>query len=160
MKRLPGATKQEMRPRRRRCQPVRLYAALAPGTTATLLLDAGGRSEGVFLPVGCCYQQVRMPGRLVFGDVVRHQPQVGASALAPLGLLQIPSYQTAWVWLHNLRRAMAWEEPLHGAVEVGTAGLWGFRRAAKRRDRHCGHFAQRRRGHRPSVWMHHPTPAP
>jgi hypothetical protein len=48
----------------------------------------------------------------------------GASALVLQGLLRLPSYQTAWVWLHKLRRAMAREDPLHGAVEVGTAELW------------------------------------
>ena len=48
----------------------------------------------------------------------------GASARALQGLLRLPSYQTAWVWLHELRRAMAREDPLQGAVEVGTAELW------------------------------------
>src|ERR1039457_4178902 len=31
----------------------------------------------------------------------------GASARALQGLLRLPSYQTAWVWLHKLRRAQA-----------------------------------------------------
>ena len=61
---------------------------------------------------------------LVSSHGVRHQPPAGrqrpgASAPAPAS-----SYQTAWVWLHKLRRAMAREDPLHGAVEVGTAELW------------------------------------
>jgi hypothetical protein len=45
----------------------------------------------------------------------------GASAMELQRLLELPSYQTAWVWLHKLRRAMAWEDPFRGSTpEVQT----------------------------------------
>ena len=74
---------------------------------------------------GTVFEGTRKPLRLWFRamECVTSRRQ-GASARALQGLLRLPSYQTAWVWLHKLRRAMAREDPLHGAVEVGTAELW------------------------------------
>jgi hypothetical protein len=76
---------------------------------------------------GTIFEGTRKPLRLWFQAItcVTDRRQ-GASALALQRLLQLPSYQTAWAWLHKLRRAMAREDPLQGAVEVDIAALWGL----------------------------------
>ncbi len=54
----------------------------------------------------------------------------GVSALGPQRLLGLGSYETAWAWLHKLRRAMVLRgrELLSGAVEVEVdesyVGVW------------------------------------
>jgi hypothetical protein len=52
----------------------------------------------------------------------------GASALWLQSALKLDSYQTAWTWLHKLRRAMVptKPEPLAGIIEVTTTWLWGM----------------------------------
>lgn len=51
----------------------------------------------------------------------------GASALGLQKLLGLGSYETAWVWLHKLRRAMVvpGRELLHGEVEVDETYVGG-----------------------------------
>jgi transposase-like protein len=75
---------------------------------------------------GTIFEGTRKPLRLWFRamECVTSRRQ-GASARALQGLLRLPSYQTAWVWLHKLRHAMAREDPLCGTIEVGTAELLG-----------------------------------
>ena len=66
---------------------------------------------------------------LVPGDVVRDQPEAhGVSALGlDNGILGLGSYQTAWAWLHKLRRAMVrpGRDLLGGAVEVDETYVGG-----------------------------------
>ena len=54
---------------------------------------------------GTVFEGTRKPLRLWFRamECVTSRRQ-GASARALQGLLRLPSYQTAWVWLHKLRR--------------------------------------------------------
>ena len=54
----------------------------------------------------------------------------GVSALGVQRVLGLGSYQTAWAWLHKLRRAMVrpGREPLTGTVEVDEA-YWGAEEA-------------------------------
>lgn len=52
----------------------------------------------------------------------------GMSALGLQRVLGLGSYQTAWAWLHKLRRAMVrpGRERLTGRVEVDEAYIGGF----------------------------------
>ena len=65
----------------------------------------------------------------------------GASALSLQRILGLGSYETAWTWLHKLRRAMvrAGREPLTGSVEVDESILGGVEPGGGRR--HLGHKA-------------------
>ena len=76
---------------------------------------------------GTIFEGTRKPLKLWFRAIecITSRRQ-GARARALQRLLELPSYQTAWVWLHKLRRAMAREDPLQGAVEVDTGLLWGL----------------------------------
>jgi len=66
----------------------------------------------------------------------------GVSALGLQRVLGIGSYQTAWAWLHKLRRAMVRpeREPLGGIVEVDETIVGGIRTGHRGR----GHPAPRR----------------
>ncbi len=59
----------------------------------------------------------------------------GVSALLLQRQLGLRRYETAWLMLHKLRRAMvnAAREPLHGAVEVDDTWIGGPREAASLR---------------------------
>jgi transposase-like protein len=58
----------------------------------------------------------------------------GANALGLQRVLGLCSYQTAWSWLHKLRRAMVRpdRERLHGWVEVDETYVGGSERGGKR----------------------------
>ena len=60
----------------------------------------------------------------------------GASALGVQRVLGFGSYQTAWAWLHKLRRAMVrpGREPLHGLVEVDETYLGGLEEGVHGRE--------------------------
>ena len=65
---------------------------------------------------------------LVPGDVVRDQPEArGQLRSACNAFLGLGSYQTAWAWLHKLRRAMVrpGRDLLGGAVEVDETYVGG-----------------------------------
>lgn len=79
---------------------------------------------------------MRTPTNLLTTD------QRGVSALRVQSQLGLPCYETAWMMLHKLRRAMvnAAREPLHGELEVDEtwiggeqAGLRGGRQIKGRR---------------------------
>ena len=54
-------------------------------------------------------------------------PKIGASALGVQRVLGLGSYQTAWTWLHKLRRAMVrpGRDRLTGRVEVDETYVGG-----------------------------------
>jgi hypothetical protein len=60
----------------------------------------------------------------------------GASALGLQRVLGLKSYQTAWTWLHKLRRAMVrpGRDLLMGRVEVDETYLGGLKEGARGRD--------------------------
>ena len=64
---------------------------------------------------------------LVPGDVVRDQPEARGQCARPARILGLGSYQTAWAWLHKLRRAMVrpGRDLLGGAVEVDETYVGG-----------------------------------
>jgi transposase-like protein len=61
-------------------------------------------------------------------------PKSGLSALSLQRILGLGSYETAWTWLHKLRRAMVrpGRERLHGTVEVDETYLGARRRHVPR----------------------------
>ena len=64
---------------------------------------------------------------LVPGDVVRDQPEARGQCARPATHSCLGSYQTAWAWLHKLRRAMVrpGRDLLGGAVEVDETYVGG-----------------------------------
>lgn len=86
---------------------------------------------------GTIFQGTRLPLRLWFHAIWQLLSQKnGASAASIKRSLGLKSYQTAWTWLHKLRRAMVVPGRLRlsGTVEVDEtiwggpeAGTWGVR---------------------------------
>jgi transposase-like protein len=78
---------------------------------------------------GSIFQDTRTPLRLWFRAVwyVTSQKN-GASAMGLQRILGLASYETAWSWLHKLRRAMVrpGRERLKGTVEVDETYLGGL----------------------------------
>ena len=85
-----------------------------------LWLCSGCRRQ-VSVKAGTIFQDSRLPLRLWFRAIwyVTSQKN-GSSAKNIQRLLGLGSYQTAWAWLHKLRRAMVrpGRDPLKGIVEV------------------------------------------
>jgi len=87
------------------------------------------------ITAGTVFENTRKPLRAWFQAIwlVTSQKH-GASALGLQRILGLGSYQTAWVWLHKLRRAMVRpdRERLHGSVEVDETYLGGAASGGKR----------------------------
>ena len=84
---------------------------------------------------GTVFQDTRKPLRLWFHAMWSITSQkTGASALGLQRVLGLGSYETAWAWLHKLRRAMVrpGRERLAGSVEVDETYLGGFVAGAPR----------------------------
>jgi transposase-like protein len=83
--------------------------------------------------VGTIFERSRLPLRLWFRAMwhVTNQKN-GSSALTIQRLLGLGSYQTAWAWLHKLRRAMVrpGRDRLEGVVEADESYL-GSRKPGK-----------------------------
>lgn len=91
----------------------------------------------VSLTAGTVMQGTRKPLRMWFKAIWWVCTQkTGGSAKGLQRLLGLGSYQTAWAWLHKLRRAMirAGREPLEGPVEVDDAFIGGKEQGVKGRD--------------------------
>ena len=99
----------------------------------------------VSLQAGTIFQGTRTPLTLWFRAIwwVTSQKN-GASALGLQRILGLGSYETAWTWLHKLRRAMVrpGRDRLSGEVEVDEAFVGGVERRAGRR--HIGNRPARR----------------
>lgn len=82
----------------------------------------------VSVTVGTIFQDTRLPLTLWFRAMwyVTSQKN-GASALGVQRILGLGSYETAWTWLHKLRRAMVrpGRDRLSGTVEVDETYLGG-----------------------------------
>jgi len=75
---------------------------------------------------GTIFQDTHKPLRLWFRAIWQVTSQKsGASAASVQQILGLGSYQTAWTWLHKLRRAMVrpGRDRLHGRVEVDETYL-------------------------------------
>ena len=91
-----------------------------------------GRQTSV--TAGTLFQDTRYPLRVWFQAIWYVTGQkYGASALGLQRLLGLGSYQTAWSWLHRLRRAMVCpgRDQLSGTVQVDET-FWGSEHTGKR----------------------------
>lgn len=88
----------------------------------------------VSVTAGTLFQDTRSPLRTWFQAIwyVTSQKN-GASALGLQRILGFGSYNTAWAWLHRIRRAMVRSnrELLSGVVQVDEA-FWGTKHSGKR----------------------------
>lgn len=97
-------------------------------TTRGLWLCTACRAH-VSVTAGTIFQDSRLPLALWFRAMWYVTTQKnGASAMTIQRILGLGSYQTAWAWLHKLRRAMvrSGRERLGGAVEVDETYLGGL----------------------------------
>ena len=82
------------------------------------------------MTAGTIFQDTHKPLQLWFRAIwyVTNQ-KTGVSALGLQRVLGLGSYETAWVWLHKLRRAMVrpGRDRLHGAAEVDETYIGGER---------------------------------
>lgn len=84
---------------------------------------------------GTIFQGTRKPLKLWFQAIWYVTSQkFGGSALGLKRILGLSSYQTAWSWLHKMRRAMVrpQREPLCGTVEVDETFIGGKDKGGKR----------------------------
>lgn len=97
------------------------------------LLRCKGCKRDISLTAGTIFQDSHLPLRLWFQALwyVVCQKQ-GVSALALKSILGLGSYETAWTWLHKLRRAMVrpGRDRLSGVVEVDEIFIGGLQRNA------------------------------
>jgi transposase-like protein len=105
--------------------------------TARHLLVCAACGQHVSLIAGTIFQDTHKPLRLWFRAIwwVTTQKN-GASALGLKRLLGLGSYQTAWTWLHKLRRAMIrpHRDRLHGRVEVDETYIGGLEEGVRGRQ--------------------------
>jgi transposase-like protein len=107
------------------------------GTTAwpvrTVLLECGGCGRQTSVTI---FQDTRTPLRTWFRAMwwVTSQ-KTGASAKGLQQVLGLGSYETAWTWLHKLRRAMVrpGRDRLTGRVEVDETYLGGLEEGVRGR---------------------------
>ena len=89
----------------------------------------------ISVTAGTIFDRTRMPLRMWFSTMwfVTSQKD-GASALGLKRVLGLGSYQTAWTWLHKLRRAMVrpGRDQLRGRVEVDETYVGGHETGGKR----------------------------
>jgi transposase-like protein len=102
----------------------------------TLFRCAGcGRQTSVI--AGTIFQDTRMPLTTWFRAMwwVTSQ-KTGASALGLQRVLGLGSYETAWAWLHKLRRAMVrpGRDRLTGTVEIDETYLGGIEKGVRGRQ--------------------------
>ena len=89
----------------------------------------------ISVTAGTLFERTRIPLKTWFLAIwlVTSQKH-GANALGLQRVLGLGSYQTAWAWLHKLRRAMVRpdRDRLHGRVEVDETFVGGSERGGKR----------------------------
>lgn len=94
-----------------------------------VLLECGGCGYQTSVTAGTIFQDTRTPLAVWFRAMWWVSTQKnGASALGLQRVLGLKSYETAWTWLHKLRRAMVRpeREMLAGRVEVDECYLGGL----------------------------------
>jgi len=87
---------------------------------------------------GTIFQDTHKPLRMWFRAIWHVTSQKnGASAVSLQQVLGLGSYETAWVWMHKLRRAMVrpGRDRLHGRVEVDETFVGGEETGTAQRGR-------------------------
>ena len=106
-----------------------------PWTTARGYLHCRNCDAEVSVTAGTVFERTRIPLRTWFAAMwfVTSQKD-GASALGLKNVLGFGSYQTAWTWLHKLRRAMVrpGRDRLCGRIEVDETYVGGSDVGGKR----------------------------
>ena len=100
-----------------------------PWTTARGYLHCQRCGSETSVTAGTIFEGTRLPLRTWYAAIWFLMSQKdGASALGLQRVLGFGSYQTAWTWLHKLRRAMVrpGRERLSGKVEVDETYVGGF----------------------------------
>lgn len=91
------------------------------------LLKCRGCGHNASVIAGTIFEGTRKPLVLWFRAIwwVTSQKN-GASALGLQRILGLGSYETAWTWLHKLRRAMVRpnQDRLSGSIQVGETYSW------------------------------------
>jgi len=103
----------------------------------TLRYECGGCGHQVSVTAGTIFHATRTPLRTWFRAIWWVVAQKnGASALGMQRILGLGSYETAWTWLHKLRRAMVRpdRDRLRGTVEVDETYLGGLEEGVHGRE--------------------------
>ena len=107
----------------------------SPWVTARGYLHCSQCEGEISVTAGTIFERTRSPLKTWFAAMWFMTSQKhGASALGLQRMLGLGSYQTAWTWLHKLRRAMVrpGRERLHGRVEVDETYVGGSESGSKR----------------------------
>ncbi len=106
-----------------------------PGISSRGYLHGRKCGGEISMTAGTVFEGSRKPLRTGFQAMwlVTSQKH-GARALGLQRVLGLSRYQTAWTWLHKLRRAMLrpGRDRLHGSVEVDETDVGGVQRGGKR----------------------------
>jgi transposase-like protein len=117
------------------CQCPACRSPKAPWITARGYLHCQECKRETSISSGTIFEKTRYPLRTWFyaAWLVTSQ-KYGASALGIKRSLGLGSYQTAWAWLHKLRRAMVrpGRNLLNGTVEVDETYVGGKKKGGKR----------------------------
>jgi hypothetical protein len=117
------------------CECFRCASKAPPWITARGHMHCRACGAETSVTAGTVFEGKRTPLRLWFQAMwlVTSQKH-GASALGLQRALGLNSYQTAWTWMHKLRRAMvrAGCEQLRGTVEVDETYIGGEGKDGKR----------------------------
>lgn len=111
------------------------YSQESPWITARGYFHCRTCEGEVSITSGTIFEKTRFPLKTWFLAIwfVTSQKH-GASALGLKRVLGLGSYQTAWTWLHKMRRAMVrpGRERLHGHIEVDETYVGGSKTGGKR----------------------------
>ena len=117
------------------CQCPACSSPKAPWITARGYLHCQKCKTETSITSGTIFEKTRYPLRTWFYAVwLVTSQKFGANALGVKRTLGLGSYQTAWVWLHKLRRAMVrpGRDLLHGNVEIDETYVGGKKKGGKR----------------------------
>ncbi len=116
-------------------QCFRCRSKAAPWITSRGYLHCRQCGAEISITAGTVFERTRKPLRVWFQAIwlVTSQKH-GVSALGLQRVLGLGGYQTAWTWLHKLRRAMVrpGRERLHGSIEVDETYVGGAETGGKR----------------------------
>lgn len=107
----------------------------APWVTARGHLHCRTCGTEISITAGTIFEKTRYPLKTWFFAIwLVTSQKYGASALGLKRVLGLGSYQTAWTWLHKLRRAMVRpdRDRLSGIIEVDETYIGGTKKGSKR----------------------------